>query len=157
MKPRSASSWLGRVLKSTTLASIHMTARRRVGAHSAHCARKNHSLGIRVRIVLRMRASFCFVHYQICGPSPHLMRRCCSGLCMLHLSVGDIRIMLRRILVGMISCITLYHAAVIPPGTGVQWMFFHTVIQSVVGHVLVMRISCIPLSPLLAWYKVKVK
>jgi len=96
MKSRSVSSWLGRVLKSTTLASIHMTARRRVGGHSAHCGRKRHSLGIRAGIVLRMRASFCVVHCQICGPSPHSMRRCCSVSYMpqlLHLPVGDIRIL----------------------------------------------------------------
>jgi len=92
MKSRSVSSWLGRVLKRTTLASIRMTARRRVGGHSAHCGRKSQSLGIRVEIVLRMRASFCCVHCQICGPSPHSMRRCCCVSCMpklLHLSVGD--------------------------------------------------------------------
>jgi len=33
-------------------------------------------------------------------------------------------------------------------------MFFHTVFQSVVGHILLMRISCIPVLPLLMWYKV---
>jgi len=76
MKSPSVSSWLGRVLKSTTLASIHVTARCRVGGHSAHCGRKSHSLGIRVGIALRMRASFCVVHCQNCGPS-HSMRRCC--------------------------------------------------------------------------------
>jgi len=92
MKSRSVISWLGRVLKRTTLASIYMKARRRVGGHSAHCGRKSQSLGIRVGIVLRMRASFCVVHCQICGPSPHSTRRCCSVSCMpklLHLSVGD--------------------------------------------------------------------
>ena len=58
MKSRSVSPWLGLVLKSITFASIHITARRRVGGHSAHCGRKSHSLGICVGIVLRMSASF---------------------------------------------------------------------------------------------------
>ena len=114
MKSRSVSSWLGRVLKSTTFAGIHMTARRRVGSHSAHCGRKSHSLGICAGIVLRMRASFCIVHCQICGPSPHSMRRCCIVSCMpqlLHLSVGDIRILWRRTFVGRMSSINLYHTA----------------------------------------------
>ena len=96
MKSRSVSSWLSRVLRGTTLASIHITARRRVGGHSARFGRKCHSLGICVGIVLRMSASFCVVHCQICGPSPHSMRRCCIVSCMpplLHLSVGDIRIL----------------------------------------------------------------
>ena len=35
----------------------------------------------------------------------------------------------------MMSCITLYNSAFVPPGTGVQWMFFHTVFQSAVGHI----------------------
>jgi len=123
MKSRSVGSWLGRVLKRTTLASIHMMARRRVGGHSAQCGRKSHSLGILVGIVLRMRASFCVVHCQICGPSPHLMRQCCSVSCMpqlLHLSVGDIHILWRWTFVGRMSCVTLYQAAFVPPGTGMQ-------------------------------------
>jgi len=123
MKSRSVSSWLGRVLKSITLASNHMTARRRVGGHSAHCGRKSHSLGICGGIVLRMRASFCVVHCQIYGPSPHSMRRCCIVSCMpqlLHLSVGDNRILWRRTFVGRMPCITLYHTAFVPPGTEVQ-------------------------------------
>jgi len=157
MKSRSVSSWMGRVLKSTTLASIHITARRRVGGHSAHCGRKSHSLGICIGIVLRMSASFCVVHCQISGPSPHSMRRCCIVSCMpqlLHLSVGDIRILWRWTFVCRMSCITLYRTAFVPPDKGVQWIFFHTVFQSVVVHILVMRISCIPVSPLFKWYKV---
>jgi hypothetical protein len=123
MKSRSVSSWLGRVLKSTTLASIHMTVRRRIGGHSAHCGRKSHSLGICVGIVLRMSASFCVVQCHICSPSPHSMRRCCIVSCMpqlLHLSVSDIRMLWRRTFVGRMSYITLYHTAFFPPGTGVQ-------------------------------------
>ena len=65
VKSRSVSSWLGRVLKSTTSASNHITARRRVGGHSARCGRASHSLGICVGIVLRMSAIFCVVHCQI--------------------------------------------------------------------------------------------
>ena len=49
-----------------------MTPRRRLGDHSAHCGCKGHSLGICVAIVLRTSASFCVVHCQICGPSPHV-------------------------------------------------------------------------------------
>jgi hypothetical protein len=157
MKSRSVSTWLGRVLKSTTLASIHKTARRRVGGHSAHCGRKSHSLGIYVGIVLGMRAGFCVVRCQFSGPSPHSMRQCCIVSCMpqlLHLSVGDILILWRRTFVGRMLCITLYHTAFVPPGKGVEWIFYHTVYQSVFGHSLVMRISCIPVSPLLIWYKV---
>ena len=146
MKSRNLSSCLGRVLKSTTLAGIHMTARRRVGGHSAHCGRQSHSLGICVGIVLRMRATFCVVHCQICGPSPHSTRRCCIVSCMpqvLHLSVGDIRILWRRTFVGRISCITLFQTPFVLPGTGVKCMFFHTVFQSAVDHILLMPISCI--------------
>jgi hypothetical protein len=130
MKSRSVSSWLGCVLKSTTLASIHKTARRRVGGHSAHCGRKSHSLRICVGIVLRMRASFCVVHWQLCGSSPHSMRRCCIVSCvpqLLHLSVGDILILWRRTFVGRMLCITLYHAAFVLPRTGVVDVLPHSV------------------------------
>ena len=157
MKSRSMNSLLVRVLKTTTLPSIHLTARRRVGVQSVHFVRKSHSIGIYVRIVLRISASFCIVHCHICSPSPHSMRRCWIVSCMpqlLRLLVGDIRILWRRTFVSRTSCITFYHTAFVPPGTAMQWMFFHTVFRSVVVHILVMRISCIIFSPLLMWYKV---
>jgi len=105
IKSRSVSSWLGRVLKCTTLASIHITVRRRVGCHSAHCGCKSHSLGICARIVLRMSASFCVVHCHICGPSSHSLRRCFIVSCMPQFEPATLRFVAQR----LNHCATTYY------------------------------------------------
>jgi len=87
--------------------------------------------------------------YNLPYPFPHWLtfsthRRCMSVPLLSHslqLSEGDILIRCSLSLVGRMSCIVVYHAA-LSADIGAVVKFFHIFCQSDYGHILAIRISC---------------
>jgi hypothetical protein len=92
-----------------------------------------------------------FVHSHCRLPSPHTNRQCRSVSVSphkRHLSSGAIRILCRRSFVGKMSCIILYHIARLSPVIGSNHKFLHTLSQSVLDHIVSIRILVGVVSPL---------
>jgi len=114
------------------------------GDHSVNCGHISHPSGMRSGTVRSICASLCLVQSHISFTSPQAIMRCSSVSFLsqfLHLSVGVSRILWSRSFVGIMSWITLNHAALLDAGTGVSCRFYHTTFQFACGHNLTMRIS----------------
>jgi hypothetical protein len=119
----------------------------RVGGHGVNCGHVIQPSGMRFGIVRSIIAIHCFAHSQIFYHSPYTMMRCSSVssvLQCLQVSVGDILILCRQTLVGIISWITLNHGARTESCTGALLRFFRTASQLAFGHNLVICISRSP-------------
>jgi len=114
--------WVRNVTRS---ANNYNTACRRFVGHSVKWGRRSQSLGIRSGIACSIQARH-FVRVHICSPSPHSMWRRLGVFVLslfLHASVGIMHILKSLTLVGKISCITLYHAALVASVTGASQGF----------------------------------
>jgi len=142
-------------LKFTNSANIHNTARWRCAGQSRNSGRVSHTLGMFSGDVLSIFAILLEAHCHVC--SPHSTKRC-SKVSLLphsvHVSLVDVLMRFSRVPVGIISLITLYQVTRSDFRTGVALKFFHTLFQSVCGHIFVIRFSCILLVALLIFCSV---
>ena len=128
----------------TYIASIRNTALCRFGRHNLIVGLNNHSVGILLQSVRRTVAISFLILSQTIIVKSHSVSLClivsafahCS-----HWSVWDSRMVYSLFRVGMMSFITLYQVTFTAVDTGASCTFFHTVCQSVFGHIRVMRIA----------------
>ena len=122
----------------------HKTAWCFCQGHSLKQGRRSHFLSIRLGSALCIRAIRVLVHSQISGLIPHSVSRCSMVSCLPHcvqFSVSVRPILCNLTFVGVMPCITMYHAELGPSGNITLWRLPHASDQSVAGWRCMMHTS----------------
>ena len=120
----------------TRCASNHSIAVCRCGGQNWKWGRRRQSAGMRRGSVRSICAILYLAHNQMAVPSLHSVNRCARVSRLpqcLQRSDSTSLTTCRRLLVGIISCTTMYHMNAISSDTQAVCRFFHTCVHCVSG------------------------